>query len=84
MTYRYRSKKWKNMDGVRGLPIKLFQRYFQNRQQLTSVNNVSSHMNNINCGIPQGSTPGLLLFNIYIGLNNSPLTRKLPSQIVCR
>ena len=65
--------------GVRGLPLKLFQSYFQNRQQFTSVNNVSSHMNNIMCGVPYGSTLGPLLFNIYI--NDLPLTSKLQVRL---
>ena len=65
--------------GVRGLPLKLFQSYFQNRQQFTSVNNVSSHMSNIICGVPQGSTLGPFLFIIYI--NNLPLTSKLQVRL---
>ena len=40
--------------GVRGLPLKLFQSSFQNRQQFISVNNVSSHMGTISfVGFPR-------------------------------
>ena len=62
-------------NGVRGLLLKLFQSYFQNRQQYTNVNNASSHMNSIICGVPQSSTLGPALFNIHI--NDLSLTSKL-------
>ena len=65
--------------GVRGLPPKILQSYFQNRQQFTSVNNVSPHRNDIICGVPQGSTLGPLLFNVHI--NDFPLTSKLQVRL---
>ena len=52
--------------GVRGLPAKLLQNYLSHRTQQTIINNTKSNIQTINCGIPQGSILGPLLFNIYI------------------
>jgi len=60
--------------GIKGLPLKLFEKYLTERQQFTIVNSVSSKMDKILCGVPQGSTLVLLLFNIYI--NDLPLSTK--------
>ena len=61
--------------GIRGLPLSLFQSYLMNRKQLTIVNDINSDMNDISCGVPQGSTLGPLLFIIYV--NGLPLATNL-------
>ena len=57
--------------GIRGLPLQLLASYLADRQQYTIVNQYKSKSRDVICGIPQGSTLGLLLFNIYI--NDLPL-----------
>ena len=52
--------------GVRGLPLKWFKSYLENRQQYVYYNNASSSLMPILCGVPQGSILGPLLFILYI------------------
>ena len=40
--------------------------YFSNRRQSVIINNVSSDLTSVSCGIPQGSVLGPILFLIYI------------------
>ena len=52
--------------GVRGLPLKLFADYLQNRKQLVKINSVHSSPGYLSLGVPQGSILGpLLFFNLY-------------------
>ena len=49
-----------------------FASYLYKRMQFCRVNGVSSGLDDINCGVPQGSCLGLLLFLIY--LNDLPFS----------
>ena len=52
--------------GVRGTPLEWFRNYLSNRKQYTEYNNHSSDIQNLQCGVPQGSILGPLLFLIYV------------------
>ena len=60
--------------GIRGITLQLFNSYLSNRKMFTLVNGISSKMNDVTCGIPQGSTLGPLLFTLYV--NNLPSVTK--------
>ena len=60
--------------GIRGITLQLFNSYLSNRKMFTLVNGISSRMNDVTCGIPQGSTLGPLLFTLYV--NDLPSVTK--------
>lgn len=52
--------------GVRGIVLSWFRSYLTNRQQYVNMNDISSTRMPVNCGAPQGSILGPLLFILYI------------------
>ena len=55
-----------NHYGIRGVSNDWFKSYLSNHGQYVSINGYDSGFPAINCGVPQGSVLGLLLFLLYI------------------
>ena len=59
---------------IKNTERKWFSSYFGNRRQCCRVNGITSNIENIICGVPQGSCHGPLLFLLYI--NDLPFAVK--------
>ena len=55
-----------HLIGIRGTAHKWFKSYLSSRSQYVYMNGVRSEYAAVECGIPQGSVLGPLLFSIYI------------------
>ena len=52
--------------GIRRTSFDLFKSYVSNRMQYVIHNGIRSSLNKIQCGVPQGSVLGSVLFLLYI------------------
>jgi hypothetical protein len=52
--------------GFRGTFLNLLMNFTRNRKYFVNVNGLNSDVNNVNIGVPQGSTLGPLLFLLYV------------------
>ena len=52
--------------GIRGITLDLFKSYISNRNQCIEFDVVLSDYKKVNCGVPQGSVLGSILFILYI------------------
>ena len=52
--------------GIRGVLNDWFKSYRSDRNQFVSINGYDSGLGVLNCGVPQGSVLGYLLFLLYI------------------
>ena len=65
--------------GVRGSALQWFRSYLRGRSQQVTINGALSKKSGLECGVPQGSCLGPLLFTIYASKLFSLIKSHLPS-----
>lgn len=64
--------------GLSGRELAFFKSYVSNRKQFVEINSATSSIEDVKCGVPQGSVLGPLLFKIYLNdINNFGLRGKV-------
>ena len=67
-----------NHYGIRGVSNDWFKSYLSNRSQYVSINGYDSGLAAINCGVPQGSVLGPLLFLYKRPESSNKILQSLP------
>ena len=64
--------------GIRNNSLKWFENYLHKRQQYLHADDITTNLQRIRCGVPQGSILGPLLFLIYVNDLNKSSTKLQP------
>ena len=60
-------KRLKTTYGISGTTLKWFESYLRDRRQIIAIENFRSSEFRLECGVPQGSVLGPVLFVLYVG-----------------